>query len=340
MYLDQDRQRRMKHYFIINPAAGSGRDQQAMVPRILDAAKKWGADYELHRTSGPGEATIYVRGRLAADPGGAARFYACGGDGTAAEILNGLYGAGNAELAIVPVGSGNDYIRNFGGRERFLDIAAQLAGEAVPVDAIRFSYTPVESKGGALASHEADGSGVCTAYALNMINMGFDARVASRLVQMKNRFFLKGTGAYVAGIVRELAGYRMNRAVFRPEGEEAFETDILLAGVGSGRFSGGGFEGIPVAAVNDGMLDLIVIEPLTRGEFIRLVGVYHDGRHLDHPGLKGKYRLFRVDGVAIEPVSGLVFTADGEALYTDELLTVSLAPEKIRFVIPDGVERP
>jgi diacylglycerol kinase family enzyme len=126
----------MKHYFIINPAAGSGKDQQAIMPRILDAVKKWGAEYELHRTSGPGEATIYVRGRLAASPGEAARFYACGGDGTAAEILNGMYGAENAELAILPVGSGNDYIRNFGGRERFLDIAAQLAGEHVAADSI------------------------------------------------------------------------------------------------------------------------------------------------------------------------------------------------------------
>ena len=330
----------MKHYFIINPAAGSGKEQQAIMPRILDAVKKWGADYELHRTSGPGEATIYVRGRLAASPGEAARFYACGGDGTAAEILNGMYGAENAELAILPVGSGNDYIRNFGKREPFLDITAQLAGEGVPVDVIRFSYTTAEGKRGAHASHEADESGVYTAYALNMINMGFDAKVAGRMVQMKNKLFLKGTGAYVAGIVRELVSYKMNRAVFRPEGEEAFEMDILLAGVGSGRFSGGGFEGIPVAVVNDGVLDLIVIEPLTRGEFLRLVGVYHDGQHLEHPGLKEKHRLFRANEVAIEPLGGLVFTADGEALYTEAPLTVSLAPEKVRFVIPDGLERP
>lgn len=330
----------MKHYFIINPAAGSGKDQQAIMPRLLDAVKKWGADYELHRTSGPGEATIYVRGRIAANPGEAVRFYACGGDGTAAEVLNGMYGAGEAELAIIPVGSGNDYIRSFGGKDRFLDVTAQLAGEAVPVDVIRFSYQPAPGAGGALASHEAGEDGIVTAYALNMINMGFDARVASRMVQMKNVFFFKGTGAYVAGIVRELAGYKMNRAIFRPEGEEAFETDILLAGVGSGRFSGGGFEGIPIAVVNDGLLDLMVIEPISRGEFIRLVGVYHDGKHLENPLLKEKMRLLRIKEAEIEPLPGLVFTADGEALYTEGTLKVSLAPEKVRFVVPDGVVRP
>ena len=321
----------MKHCFVINPAAGNGKTQEAMLPRILDAVKKSDAEYELHRTSGPGEATSYVRSRLAKDPDETVRFYVCGGDGTAAEVLNGLYGAKNAELAIVPAGSGNDYIRNFGTNDKFRDIAAQLAGEAVPVDAICYTFTPATEK----QKDAGDEAGeAITAYAINMINMGFDAKAVRHMQKLKNRFFIKGTGAYIAGVLRELAGYKMSRAIFRPEGHDEFETSILLAGVGNGRFSGGGFDGIPGALVDDGLLDLMVIEPLTRTEFIRYVGVYHDGKHPDHPVLKERMRLFHVTSVEIEPVGGLVFTVDGEAHFTNKTMRVSLAPEKVRFVIP------
>ena len=320
----------MKHYFIINPAAGNGKDQEALLPRIMNAAKSWRADYEIHRTSGPGEAVTYARSRLAEADGEPVRFYSCGGDGTASEILNGIYGAPGAELAIIPAGSGNDYIRNFGDKECFCDILAVIAGEVVPVDVMEYTYTPMG---------EGD-PGEKTYYALNMINMGFDAKVVRHMEKMKNKFFIKGTGAYVAGVVRELAGYKMSRVIFRPEGEEAIETDILLAGIGSGRFSGGGFEGIPVAEVNDGLLDLMLIKPITRRKFIKLVGKYHDGKLIGEPEMDGLLFLYKVKSAEIEPVTPLVFTADGEVNFTAKTLKVSIAPEKVSFVIPDGVKRP
>jgi len=320
----------MKHCFVINPAAGSGKDQEALLPHIMNAVKKWGADYEIHRTSGPGEAVTYARGRLSESTGETVRFYSCGGDGSASEILNGIYGAKNAELAIIPAGSGNDYIRNFGGKERFCDITALIAGTAVPVDVIKYTFTPLR---------QGD-QGEVTSYALNMINMGFDARVVRRMERLKNKFFIKGTGAYVAGVVIELTGYKMSRAVFRPEGEEAFETDILLAGVGSGRFSGGGFDGIPVAEVNDGLLDFMVIKPISRRRFIRLISAYHDGKHIGNPEFEGILHISRVEKVEIEPVSPLIFTTDGEVNFTEKTVTISVAPEKLSFVIPDGVDQP
>jgi len=320
----------MKHCFVINPAAGSGREQENLLPRIMNAVKSWSADYEIHRTSGPGEAIAYVKGRIEANKDERVRFYACGGDGTASEILNGMYGAPETELAIIPAGSGNDYIRNFGDKDCFCDILALLAGEAVPVDVIEYSFTPLRKE----ESVEK------TSYALNMINLGFDARVVRHMERLKNKVFLKGTGAYVAGVVIELAGYKMSRVIFRPEGHEEFETDILLAGVGSGRFSGGGFDGIPVAEVNDGLLDLMMIKPITRGRFIKLVGTYHDGKHIGNPDLENLLFLFRTSRVEIEPIQPLVFTADGEVNFTAKTVTISVAPEKVNFVIPDGVKRP
>jgi len=320
----------MKHCFVINPAAGSGKDQQALLPRIMSAAKDWGADYEIHRTSGPGEAVTFVRSRLIENKDDTIRFYACGGDGTASEILNGIYGNDDAELAIIPAGSGNDYIRNFGDKECFCDITKEIAGAAVPVDVIEYSYTPLNKEDGEVKK----------CYALNMINMGFDARVVRHMERLKSRIFLKGTGAYVAGVVIELAGYKMSRVIFRPEGEEEIETEILLAGIGSGRFSGGGFDGIPVAEVDDGLLDLMFIKPITRRKFIKLVGAYHDGLLIGNPEVEGILFLSRVKEVEVEPVLPLVFTADGEINFTAKSVMISVAPKKVKFVIPEGLVRP
>ena len=323
----------MKYCFIINPAAGNGKVQEAILPNVINVVKKWGADYEIHRTSGPGEATQYAKSHLAANPEETFRFYSCGGDGTAAEILNGLYGAKNAELGIIPAGSGNDYIRNFSDREKFRDIAAQLAGEAVPVDVIKYTYTPYN------ASTDSEGEET-TAYGLNMVNMGFDAKVVYHTQRMKKNIFLNGTGAYIAGVISEFMSYKMSHVVFHPEGAADIEMDILLAGIGSGRFSGGGFDGIPDAVVNDGYLDLLAVVPLTRGEFIRLIGVYHDGKHIGNPAFQGMLQTLQLKSVVIEPDASLIFAVDGEVHYTKKPFTISVAPETVKFVIPDGVKRP
>jgi len=323
----------MKYCFVINPAAGNGKVQEALLPRILAAVKQWRCDYEIHRTSGPGEATTYVRTRLTENEDEKVRFYCCGGDGTVGEVLNGLYGFPNAELGIIPAGSGNDFIRNFGANEKFRDMTSQLAGYAVPIDVIRYIYTPKNKESG----EESDET---TKYAINMINMGFDAKAAYHMKNLKNKFFLKGTGAYIAGVVRELAGYKMSHVYFKIDGGEPFETGILLAGVGNGRFSGGGFDGVPVAVIGDDFLDLMYIEPINRRQFIKYVGKYHDGKHPETPFLKDLTWLHRIKDVEIEPVGGLVFTTDGEPHYTEKTLKVSVAPDKVMFILPDGVDKP
>ena len=312
----------MLHCFIINPAAGKGRDQAAIVPKIMELAKWWKIDYEIHRTVGVGEATLYVKDRINANAGNTVRFYSIGGDGTSREIINGLYGNPDAELAIVPIGSGNDFVRNFGSEKPFLDISQQIAGKTMPVDVMYCDSNLAE----------------LTGYALNMFNFGFDAKVVSHMARMRNTSLLHGTGAYVAGVIRELSSYKMSRAEIRIDDEEAFKVDILLTGIGNGRFSGGGFDGIPMASVNDGFLDLMVVNPISRFEFIRAVGSYRKGQHFEHPLLKGKIIHKRCRKVLISPVDELAFSADGESMTTRYPLRISIADEPIKFVLPSGVD--
>ncbi|MBO4861926.1 MAG: diacylglycerol kinase family lipid kinase, partial [Firmicutes bacterium] len=124
----------MKHIFILNPVAGNGYAEKNLLPRIIAFLKTTDLDYEIHRSLNKEEIGTYVKQR--ASVGDEVRFYAIGGDGTLCDVVNGAIGFKNAEVAVIPCGTGNDFVRNFTGRENFLDIGRQLSGKVVPIDVI------------------------------------------------------------------------------------------------------------------------------------------------------------------------------------------------------------
>ena len=330
----------MKHIFVYNPIAGAGKVQKTELPRILAAVKDAGVDYEIHRTTNAGEATSWVRRRLEnAPPEDLLRFYAVGGDGTLGEVLNGLYGFENAELACVPAGSGNDFIRNFGnaseGKENnpFLRIDAQLQGEAISVDVMEYQFL---HSGDDSVGAEAPENRGAVRYAINMLNIGFDANVVSHTQRLKKTRILRGTAAYITGVVTELASYRFSRAQIKIGSNQPFDTTILLAGVGNGCFSGGGFKGLPSARVDDGLLDVYVIKPITRIDFLKLVGKYHDGTLEDDPRIVGRLFQWRTKQVTFTPVGPLTLAVDGEPATTTEPFRIRLAEKQVRFSVPAG----
>ena len=120
----------MKNYFILNPAAGSGKFVGELSKRIIKVCTEKGVDFDVYVTKKEGDATDFVRETCESLPDGeGARFYSCGGDGTNYEVISGAYGFKNVSVGFVPAGTGNDFIRCFEDKENFHDIAAQLDGE-------------------------------------------------------------------------------------------------------------------------------------------------------------------------------------------------------------------
>ena len=124
----------MRHVFIVNPVSGKADASGSLVPKIIQAAARQGVDYEILLTERPGHGVELAQQQAAA--GEPVRLYACGGDGTLNEVLQGVYGCKNAQVACVPCGSGNDFVRNFGGSAPFLDLENLIQGEAVSMDLI------------------------------------------------------------------------------------------------------------------------------------------------------------------------------------------------------------
>ena len=106
----------MEHIFIVNPISGKADASLFLVPQLIEAAKRADVPYKILLTERPRHA-VELAQQAAAN--GAVRCYACGGDGTLNEVFEGVWRAGNpqAEVASVPCGSGNDFIRNVSGQE-------------------------------------------------------------------------------------------------------------------------------------------------------------------------------------------------------------------------------
>ncbi len=298
----------MKYVFIINPVAGKGGGQEAL-QREIQAFFAPG-EYEIHRTTGPGEATEFV----SRYPAGEACFVACGGDGTLNEVVSGLVGREPPLFAVMPLGSGNDFARMFGELPAFLSLAALREGRAHPIDLI-----------------DCGGR-----YAVNLCNLGFDADVVRNALPIKRFPFVSGPMAYILSVVRTLFGKIARPLAVTLDGEEKWERDTLLCVMANGQYCGGGFWCSPKARIGDGKLDFVGVSKVSRLTFARLVTAYRAGRHLIEPRFASIVTYRRAEEIHVECGEEFTVCVDGEVLRTRSF-TARVLPGALSLLAPKGV---
>ena len=123
----------MRDVFIINPAAGKEDCTNSLTAEIREV---YGDDCKILITTGEGDAL--KKAKAEAETGDDVRIFACGGDGTSFEVLNGIVGYKNAVIGVIPIGSANDYIKYFGfdSKPRFLNLKKQKNGKFSPFSTI------------------------------------------------------------------------------------------------------------------------------------------------------------------------------------------------------------
>lgn len=305
----------MKHIFIYNPNAGGDNRQRMADLQERMKTEYSHLDYEFYPTRAAKDATEYVRARLMADPSTEMRFYACGGDGTANEVLHGVVGFPNASMTCYPCGSGNDYVKYYGGKEPFLDLDALLNAEERRVDAMRIGDR----------------------YSLNVTNFGFDTMVAKTMHEVRHKKIIGGKHAYTTGIVKALAIAMKNDCTVWVDGEKLNDGSILLCTVSNGRYVGGAYCCAPYSRNDDGLLDVCLVKPLSRLTFVRLVNSYKAGKHLDDPRFKNMIVYRRGKSVRVVASEGFGYTLDGE-IVMDNDFTIEICPGAVRFAVPRGAE--
>ena len=249
----------MKHVFIINPVSGKKNVSVALRAQIRQAAQQLGLETEVINSKYKGHCTELARQwvQWAEEHSEIVRLYSCGGDGTLNEVLMGAKGCPLIEVACVPCGSGNDFIRNYGSNEDFLDLPSLMSGKAQTIDMI-------ETNAGWSAS-------ICAA--------GLDAQVAYGIPKYRRIPLCGGSMAYYLSIVEQLCGKMGKKLSIDIDGEH-IEQDCLLLAICNGSYYGGGFFAAPEASMNDGMLDVVIVKKINRLRIAKVLDVYKKGAHL------------------------------------------------------------
>ncbi len=302
----------MRHVFILNPKAGKNEGALSLKAQIeeyfIAHPEK---EYVIHVTDGVGAATRLAAQECAA--GGPVRLYACGGDGTLQETANGIPAGADAELTVVPCGSGNDYIRTFGGKEAFLDLPDLIEGEAVPVDGVDC---------GALRS-------------LNIASIGMDAAVCAKMIKYKGLPGVSGSLAYNLAIVDVIChpiGEELSIEIDTAEGKVFRSGKYLLALAANGQFYGGGYRGAPQAVPDDGVLDFVLVKKISRLLIPAFLGKYKAGDYADLSCCEH----IRGYSMQVRSVRPTWCNVDGECSYSDRM-QFSILPGAFRFVLPASV---
>ena len=298
----------MKHLFIINPAAGSRNQTEDYRKKIADACEARGLDYSIRVSGAPGRCCKIAR--EAAQSGEEYRIYACGGDGTLNEVVNGAAGYDNVAVTVFSGGSGNDFARMFSDPTAFRNLERLLDAEEVTFDLIRCNDD----------------------YSLNICSVGLDARIGHDVANYKRLPLLSGFRAYaVSTVVNVIRGIH-EHYVIEVNGER-FDGQFTMVCACNGRFYGGGFCPVPAADPTDGKLEVLLVRDVTRLKVAQVVGAYKDGKYADYPDL---IRYFSTDRVKIICDKQTGINLDGE-LRTGQVIDIRLAEEKLHFFYPKGL---
>lgn len=309
----------MKTIFVVNPKAGKGKKTDEVITKIKTVSAELSADTEIYYTTAVGDATRFVREYC--ENSGAARFIACGGDGTLNEVVNGAIGFDGVEVGVIPAGTGNDFCRNFGDCD-FTDIKGQLLGRSMKCDAIKYTT-------------EVCGE-IKSGYAVNMFNIGFDCNVADLTAGIKERTFAAGPFAYFLSILVNLIGKKGANLEIMMDGEVKHKGALLLTSIANGSYCGGGVNSNPEAVTNDGLMSVNIIRDIPRLTIFRILPSYMKGTFMNIKNIDRIILSEKCRKVSIVPNSeNFRICNDGE-IYDAGRTDFEVVPGAFSFVIPSG----
>jgi diacylglycerol kinase (ATP) len=263
----------------LNPTAGRGRAGKtgAALSSLLTGN---GIEHTVVESTAPGEIEARVRAAVEA---GAERVLVAGGDGSVHEAVNGIFLSGRmAELGVVPIGTGNDFAKASTIPLHWEDAAILLA------DRLRSD----------MAARNVDVGRMNGRYFANSAGIGFDARVTE--IAQKSRLPI-GDLVYLVAILKVLRSRVSTPSLDIRFDEVAIDGPVTLVSVSNGAWVGGMFQIAPGAINDDGELDLVIVDPVSRLRILRLLPKLMNGSHLDEPEMHC-HRISDCDIVAAAPV--------------------------------------
>lgn len=285
-----------KWFVILNPHAGSGRGKKDQA-EILKRLTKVDFQYELAVSEFPKhiiQLTIDAVGK------GFRNLIIAGGDGSLNEVVNGIFqqSACSPEeitVGMIPVGTGNDWIKTFGIPNYYKEAVKILKqGKIMRQDVGRITFT------------ENDGTKTC--YFANMAGFGFDAMVATKTNQLKNKG-RTGISLYLQALGSSFFNYQTAKTHVVIDGQEIDEL-IFSVSIGIGKYNGGGMMQAPGAVPDNGLFQVTIIRKIGLFGILRNLAGLYSGKFVND------YRVstFQAKNISISSAQNIAGEADGETL--------------------------
>ena len=288
----------MKYIYIINGRADKAYAYQEFYAQLKEIPHP----HEVYTTLGEGDATRYVRLYCDLHPEEEVCFVACGGNGIINGVASGLVGymysgdpvarqCVNKTIAILYFGGATeDFIINFPDHN-FRSVKDMLAGTVTPIDVIQ----------------------VNDSYCLNVCNIGFNSKVASRA----NELVAKGKSAhqaYTRGVINAILTSRFNRIKVTVDGERIARGPMVLCTFANGQRVGGEFNCAPTAKMDDGLIDVCYFRAMSLLRLLLLIGHYRKGDHIGSKAGRNKVLFRQGREVTISSKDLIDIYIDGEQL--------------------------
>lgn len=285
-------------YFIVNPRAGSGKTMSEWVPaeRML---QNLGIPFITAMTDHKRHATELAKEAAAA---GYRRIVAVGGDGSLHETLNGIAhycdetGTDTAEfyLGVMPIGSGNDWIKSLN----------------VPHDLEKVIRLIENGSFGQMDVVKVAASGGKTAWMANCGGTGFDSHVCERVNHQKERG-MRGKLIYLNALRHTMSHLaRLNLKVIA-DGQTVHEGICYSIAIGNGPYSGSGMRQVPIADINDGIIDYMIVPEVKLSTMLKEVPRLFNGT-LNESGVVISGRCKSLQIVPLDAASEDIIELDGE----------------------------
>ena len=307
----------MRFVFIVNPKAGKGKGVDKFKNILAETGIRLKKDFEIYTTESVGDGENYVRTQCKKSKIPTA-YIACGGDGTFNEVLNGIFGFEYAYAGVIPIGTGNDFCRNFKECD-FTDVEAQFNGAPVPCDVIRYSGVVNEKN--------------ITKYCANMFNIGFDCNVADMTAKLKQYPLIKGSLAYFLSILVMLVKKKGADLKIEIDGQEVHNGKLLLTSIANGCFCGGGVKSNPYAKTSDGLIDVNIIKDVPRRMFIPCLPKYMKGTLFEADKYTHFASTVQCKNIVVTPKDRMRLCVDGE-IFDAEKVNFEIIPNGINIIKP------
>ncbi|MDO4380526.1 MAG: diacylglycerol kinase family protein, partial [Clostridia bacterium] len=282
----------MKYIFIVNPKAGAGENEKTVRAAIENLPQK--ENCEIYLTKAQGDAMNFVSERSENEKDERIVFVACGGDGTINEVMNGAAGHENAAVTCFPCGSGNDFVKCFENKNGFLDLSSLLEKDWKKIDLLK----------------------VGNRFSANVTNFGFDTTVAITINKEREKTGHGNKNAYTKGIVTALIKSMKNECTVIADGETLNpDGKLLLCTAANGQYVGGSFRCAPRAKLDDGLMEVCLIKPISRLRFVKILKPYTAGEHIDNDEMKDIVVYRQAKKVEVIAKPGFAYSLDGEIIH-------------------------